>query len=83
LCSHSAGTILDADAVEQPKMDYEVYYEEQAREAEELRRKEQLRVAELKFPVARYTNLLNISSYMLVQWDGRYLGSTFLTLIRL
>ena len=27
--------------------------------------------------------MLNISSYMLVQWDGRYLGSTFLTLIRL
>jgi len=64
-------------------MDYEVHYEEQAREAEELRRKEQLRVAELKFPIARYTNLLNISSYMLVQWDGRYLCSTFLTLIRL
>jgi len=64
-------------------MDNEVHYEEQAREAEELRRKEQLRVAELKFPIARYTNLLNISCYMLVQWVGRYLRSTFLTLIRL
>jgi hypothetical protein len=73
-------------------MDYEVCYEEQAREAEELRRKEQLRVVELKFPVARYTNLLNISSFMLVQWDSLvWFGSMgwalprfdFLTSIRL
>ena len=35
------------------------------------------------FSIARYANLLNISSYMLVQRDGRYLGSTILILIPL